>query len=341
MFGNIIFKAWIESTKREFKKISVLEQLAYVGKRGMGALEYLPVKDIPGNNTINIDEITGIVQQVLTNKKETKANTLNTASLLNIFKIGTSAGGMRPKILVSENKETGQIIPGDLAYAADYNHYLIKLGVDEGLSYSREIIEYAYYLMATSVGINMMPTKLIDDKHFATLRFDRQDGRKNHTLTATGIAGWDYKDPSVSSYENLFALAVHLKLPHIQVEELFRRMVFNLVFANQDDHLKNHSFIYDEHNDKWELAPAYDLTYSLNPLLNFTSTSRVLSVNGKRTAIQLEDILAVADAYTIKNAKGIIAEVQHATTTWPAVAKQLSIPLKIINSIKKDFAEFK
>ncbi len=125
------------------------------------------------------------------------------------------------------------------------------------------------------------------------------------------------------------------------VEELFRRMVFNLVFANQDDHLKNHSFIYDEHNDKWELAPAYDLTYSLNPLLNFTSTSRVLSVNGKRTAIQLEDILAVADAYTIKNAKGIIAEVQHATTTWPAVAKQLSIPLKIINSIKKDFAEFK
>ena len=340
VFGNIVFKAWLESTHKGLEKITVLEQLAYVGKRGMGALEYLPSKEVTGDATINIDEITGIVEEVLRTKGEAKEAQLNHAALLNIFKIGTSAGGVRPKILISENKLTGQIIPGDLVYSGEYDHYIIKLGITEGLSYSKEAVEYAYYLMASAAGINMMPTKMIDNKHFATLRFDRQNGEKIHTLTASGMSGLDFKDPAASSYENLFDLSVYLKLPHKDTEQLFRRMVFNLVFANHDDHLKNHSFVYDKEHDGWGLSPAYDVTFSLNPEINFSKTSRALSLNGKRVGIALEDILIIADKYTIKNAKGIIKEVQDVIPLSNDKAQEVGIPDKIIASIRKDFMTF-
>ena len=340
VFGNIVFKAWLESTHKGLEKITVLEQLAYVGKRGMGALEYLPSKEVTGDATINIDEITGIVEEVLRTKGEAKEAQLNHAALLNIFKIGTSAGGVRPKILISENKQTGQIIPGDLVYSGEYDHYIIKLGITEGLSYSKEAVEYAYYLMASAAGINMMPTKMIDNKHFATLRFDRQNGEKIHTLTACGLSGFDFKDPAALSYENLFDLSVYLKVPHKDTEQLFRRMVFNLVFANHDDHLKNHSFVYDKEHDGWGLSPAYDVTFSLNPEINFSKTSRALSINGKRVGVALEDILVIADKYTIKNAKGIIKEVQDVIPLWNEKAAELAIPDKIIASIRKDFMTF-
>ena len=340
VFGNIVFKAWLESTHKGLEKITVLEQLAYVGKRGMGALEYLPSKEVTGDATINIDEITGIVEEVLRTKGEAKEAQLNHAALLNIFKIGTSAGGVRPKILISENKQTGQIIPGDLVYSGEYDHYIIKLGITEGLSYSKEAVEYAYYLMASAAGINMMPTKMIDNKHFATLRFDRQNGEKIHTLTACGLSGFDFKDPAALSYENLFDLSVYLKVPHKDTEQLFRRMVFNLVFANHDDHLKNHSFVYDKEHDGWGLSPAYDVTFSLNPEINFSKTSRALSINGKRVGVALEDILVIADKYTIKNAKGIIKEVQDVIPLWNEKAQEVGIPDKIIASIRKDFMTF-
>ena len=340
VFGNIVFKAWLESTHKGLEKIKVLEQLAYVGKRGMGALEYFPSKEVTGDATINIDEITGIVEEVLRTKGEAKEAQLNHAALLNIFKVGTSAGGVRPKILISENKQTGQIIPGDLVYSGEYDHYIIKLGITEGLSYSKEAVEYAYYLMASAAGINMMPTKMIDNKHFATLRFDRQNGEKIHTLTACGLSGFDFKDPAASSYENLFDLSVYLKVPHKDTEQLFRRMVFNLVFANHDDHLKNHSFVYDKGHDGWGLSPAYDVTFSLNPEINFSKTSRALSINGKRVGIALEDILIIADKYTIKNAKGIIKEIQDVIPLWNEKAAEVGIPDKIIASIRKDFMTF-
>ncbi len=336
-FGNIIFKAWLENNKKALRQISPLEQLAYVGQRGMGALEYAPAKEVAGNKTISIDEITTIVKQVLDHKQGTSANSLNHESLLNIFKIGTSAGGARPKILVSQNKATGTIIPGDLIYSADHDHYLVKLAIEESPAYSHELTEYVYYRIATAAGITMMPSKLIDDRHFATLRFDRQYGEKQHILTATGMAGWDFMDPKVSSYENLFELAIHLKLDHKDIEQLFRRMIFNLVFANHDDHLKNHSFIYDPPTDKWSLAPAYDLTYSLNPLLNYTQVSRALSVNGKRTSITLSDVMKIAGMFTVKNATAIIAEINAATDLWDVYAKEQHIPINAANTIKKHF----
>jgi serine/threonine-protein kinase HipA len=340
VFGNIIFKKWMESGSKEFNQISVIEQLAYVAARGMGALEYRPSKELPQSSSIDLTEIIAVLKEVLQAKDEQHESRLNHEALLNVFKIGSSAGGARPKMLISEHKTSGEIIPGDLNHAFEYNHYLIKLHLDDELGYSREVVEYCYYLTAKHIGINMMPSKLIEQKHFATLRFDRQNGQKKHVLTATGLTGWDYQSPKDSSYENLFELALFLKVPHRDMEELFKRMVFNVVFFNSDDHLKNHSFIYNEEQDKWNISPAYDITYSLNPLLNYTRTSRALSINGKRIDITLADVLTIAESYTIKNAKKVVQEIQASISYWTDQANELNLPAHIVQSICRDFVRF-
>jgi len=335
-FGNIIFQEWL--TARGIQKVTPLEQLAYVADRGMGALEYKPVKELPTTTTVDINQVITILEKVLKLKEDTKGAALSELSLLNVFKIGTSAGGARPKILVSEHKETGEIIAGDSATSEDYNHYLVKLHIDDSEGYNKEKVEYAYYLLAQEAGIHMMPSKLIDHKHFATLRYDRQHGKKQHALTVTGLTGWDFKSqPENSSYENVFKVALGLKVPHKDLQQLFKRMVFNLIFKNVDDHLKNHSFIYDNDNDRWNLGPAYDLTYALNPLFTFKSTSRALSINGKRTEIQLKDVLTIAEEFAIKNPKGIIDDVQKLIARWMEIASDLEVPQKIKESINNDF----
>lgn len=334
MFGSIIFKAWLDSKGQ--KEINVLEQLAYVGRRGMGALEYKPSEPLEENTTINLEEIINILSEVLDLKKTSEQKKLNSQALINIFKIGTSAGGARPKILISEEKKTGKIIPGDLEYSDNYNHYLVKLAIDEEFQYPREIVEYCYYQIIRKSGIRMMESKLIDDKHFATLRFDRQSGEKQHILTASGITGWNYKKPDNSSYENLFRLASFLKVPLSQLEELFKRMVFNIVYGNVDDHLKNHSFIYDRYTDSWQLSPAYDITFALNPLVNFTKPQRALSINGKRSNITMDDVLTIADEFTIKNPTGIIKEIQSYKEELIDLFGKYDIPNLVSEKIHKN-----
>ncbi len=331
MFGSLIFKTWLDSKKE--KSISILEQLAYVANRGMGALEYKPSKEIPSNAAIDLNEIIEVLQEVLDLKRSAQQKIINTQALINIFKIGTSAGGARPKILISEHKENGNLIPGDLNYSNEYSHYLVKLGINEEEAYSREVLEYCYYLMAKKVGIEIMDSKLIENKHFATLRFDRQNGSKNHILTATGMTGWDFRSSENSSYEQLFKLCSFLKIPHVQKEELFKRMIFNVIFRNTDDHLKNHSFIYNEEKDKWRLSPAYDLTFALNPLLDFRKANRALSVNNKRNGIRLQDVLAIADKFTIKNPKGIIKEVQSMIEVLKILMKEYDFSKKVTSNV--------
>lgn len=337
VFGNLIFKEWLEFTHKEAVNISPLEQLTYVGKRGMGAIEFMPSKDIVVNSEINIDEISEIVKKVLDVKSSIHEKNLSDLALRNIFKIGTSAGGARPKILISEHKDSGAIIAGDLEISDDYNHYLIKLAIDEDSGYSKEKVEFVYYQLATSIGIEMMPSQLIDDKHFATLRFDRQNGTKQHVLTASGMTGWDFKKAEVSTYDNLFKLAIDLKLPHKDIQQLYKRMVFNYVFANIDDHLKNFSFIYDEKNDKWNLAPAYDLTYPLDALMNYTRVTRAMAINGKRVDLLIDDFLELANRYSIKNAKGIINEVVEVTANFKSLGIQQNLPDKVIQKIYSEF----
>jgi|SRR5690554_2723161 len=337
VFGNLIFKEWLEFTHKETVNISPLEQLTYVGKRGMGALEFMPSKDVTTEAEVNIDEISEVVKKVLDVKSSIHEKDLSDLALRNIFKIGTSAGGARPKILISEHKQSGTIIAGDLESSDTYSHYLIKLAIDEESGYSKEKVEFVYYQLATSIGIEMMPSKLIDDKHFATLRFDRQNGEKQHVLTASGMTGWDFKKPENSNYDNLFKLAIGLKVPHKDIQQLFKRMVFNLVFANIDDHLKNFSFIYDDEKDKWNLTPAYDLTYPLDALMNYTRVSRAMAINNKRADINRQDVLDLAERYSIKNAKGIINEVVEATEHFKKLCDEQNLPDKVIQKIYSEF----
>ncbi|MFL1896288.1 type II toxin-antitoxin system HipA family toxin [Aquimarina sp. 2-A2] len=334
-FGNIIFQEWL--TARGIQKVTPLEQLAYVADRGMGALEYKPVKELPNTSFINIDEVITILEKVLKLKGDMSGASLDELSLLNVFKVGTSAGGARPKILISEHKKTGKIIAGDRETSTDYNHYLVKLHLDDSDGYNKEKVEYAYYVLAQEVGIDMMPSKLIENNHFATLRYDRQNGEKQHVLTVTGLTGWDFKSqPENSSYENVFKVALGLEVPHKDLQQLFKRMVFNVVFRNVDDHLKNHSFIYNKEENKWNLGPAYDLTYALNPLFTFKTTSRALSINGKRTSITIKDVLTIAEEFSIKNPKGIIEDVHALIPRWSKLATELEIPENIIQAIQKE-----
>jgi len=337
VFGNLIFKEWLEFTHKNAVDISPLEQLTYVGRRGIGALEFVPSKTIDSNIDINIDEITSVVKKVLDVKTSITEKKLNDLVLRNIFKLGTSAGGARPKILISEHKETGTIIAGDLEVSDKYNHYLIKLAIDADTGYSKEKVEFVYYQLATSIGIEMMPSKLIDDKHFATLRFDRQKGKKQHVLTASGMTGWDFRKPEYSDYDNLFKLAIDLKVPHKDIQQLFKRMVFNYVFANIDDHLKNFSFIYNDEKDRWNLAPAYDLTYPLDALMNYTRVSRAMAINGKRTNINLQDFLEIARRYSVKNAQKSIDEVIAVTSQFKELCKAQKLPEKAVQKIYTEF----
>ena len=340
VFGNIIFKTWLEANNKNLNQITVLEQLAYVSNRGMGALAYHPSKEISSNTAINLNEITSLVKEVLNSKNDLKANALNAEALLNVFKIGSSAGGARPKILISENKTTGEIIPGDIEYAKDFNHYLVKLSIDEEENFNKELVEYAYYKHASFLGIEMMPSHMIEDKHFCTTRFDRQNGEKKHILTVSGLTGWDFKDPVQSSYENIFDLGLYLKVPYQDIEQLYKRMVFNVIFCNADDHLKNHSFIFNKNNNAWNLAPAYDITYPFNPLFNYKRKTRALSINNKRTDLSMKDLLHIAEKYTIKQAQNIIANTLNSIGIWVNTATEIGVPSKIMERIKKDFVVF-
>lgn len=339
-FGNLVFKEWLEESNKDIVSLSPLELLTYVGKRGMGAIEYKPAKEFSNSTTIDLNNITEIVRKVVDRKMDTQEQGLSDASLLNIFKIGTSAGGARPKIIVSEQKHTGVLVPGDLVVSEDYNHWLIKLSLDKNRPYSQEQLEFIYYKIATSLGIDMMQSKLIEDRHFATLRFDRQHGEKQHILTATGMTGWDYRNPDPSNYENLFKLSTALQVPHRDIIQLFRRMAFNLVFGNTDDHLKNFSFIYNHQSDKWNLSPAYDLTYPFDALLNITKINRALSLNGKRHNIVKQDLLEIAEKYSIKGARGIIDATVHTTHDFKSWAEKFHFPKEVVEKIMSQFQLF-
>ena len=339
-FGNQIFNTWVKEKKIDKKKLSPILQLAYVANRGMGALEYFPGKVLPEADEIDLDEITNILKKVLDLKSGYKESGLNDIGLLNIFKMGTSAGGARPKIIVSEHKESGALLPGDVQYDDSYNHYLVKLGMNDA-GYSRELVEYGYYHLAKDAGLNMMPSRMIDNKHFATLRYDRVAGKKIHVLTATGISGLNFQDPDVSSYENLFEMAHELNLPSADMDALFRRMVFNYVFHNTDDHLKNHSFLYEPNNDRWRISLSYDINFALDALAKWPNAPHNLSLNGKRNSIDNSDIMALAKKYTIQSPKTIIGEVCSVIPKWEEIANTLNIPEKVYESIKEEFKYLK
>ena len=273
-FGSSLFHRWLMSTGKASEKFSSSDFLAHIADRGMGALNYHPSVEEISDTNLSLDELVKLFAQVARPGKTSVKLDLSADLAKEILKYGISAGGARPKLVVSQNTRTGKIFLGGNGTTDEEHlkHYLIKLNIkNDRNDFNPCKIEMAYSELAQLSGIRMSKCNLLNEEHFITERFDRIGHQKIHMSTAAGIKGWDFKSTESSTYEHLFSILEELNVPHADFEQLFTRMVFNVAFANYDDHLKNHSFIYSKTNANWRLAPAYDLVYPLNPFLNTSS----------------------------------------------------------------------
>lgn len=341
-YGKALLDRWLATIGRSFA--NPVERLCYQGKRSMGALEFEPAQDtfLEKDTKIEIDSLVEIAREALSQKAELDTNLSldRKEALLNIIKVGTSAGGQRAKAVIAFNEKTQDVRSGQIDAPEGYEHWLLKLdGVTNqelGDPKFYGLIEYAYYLMAKDAGIDMMPCRILQENgrsHFMTKRFDRIGGKeKLHMQTLCGIAHYDYKMLRSYSYEQAFQVMRQMRLPYIQAEEMFRRMVFNVVARNQDDHTKNISFLMDK-NGVWRLSPAYDISWSYNPEGLWTSQHQ-MSINNKWTDITLGDLLTVASAMNIKRPREIIEKIIDVVAHWSDYATPLGIPQETIGAIK-------
>jgi len=342
-FGNKIIDSWLAQQGRDPNSFNSIERLCYTGKRGMGALEYEPILSPSDSvsNKIEIDELVKLAGEILSDRKTLERNIHKTSDdLLKIIRVGTSAGGARAKAIIAYNPITGDVRSGQIDNLENYEYWIIKfdgvtnkeLGDPKG--YGK--IEYAYYLMAKDAGINIMDSKILTENnrtHFMTKRFDRIGNTKLHMQTLCAIAHFDYSYSNAYSYEQAFQVMRQLKLPYSQMEELLRRMVFNVIARNQDDHTKNISFLMDK-DGNWSLSPAYDITYAYDPA-NKWMKAHQMSINGKRENINGEDILELAKNMNIKKAANIIDEVIESVSKWKIFANEAGIPNEQIDAIEK------
>ena len=331
-FGHLLIDTWLASEGRDRSSFSPVEQLCYVGTRGMGALEYRPAyRGRDRSAQIQVERLADLAARVLERRDHLQVDIED--GLADLLLVGTSAGGARAKAIVAWNPHTGEVRSGQVEAPAGFQYWILKfdgvgssdreLGDPEG--YGR--VEYAYHLMAQRAGIEMTDSRLqIDDRgraHFMTKRFDRSNaGGKLHTLTLSAIAHLDYNQAGVHSYED--ALSITLRLCGARdVAQLYRRMVFNVVARNQDDHTKNIAFVMDKAG-MWRLAPAYDLTWAYNPQGLWTSRHQ-MSIAGKTEDLTHEDLLSVADHFGIRRPGAIIEEVVEAVRQWPAIAADVGV----------------
>ncbi|MBR1469229.1 MAG: type II toxin-antitoxin system HipA family toxin [Prevotella sp.] len=340
-YGKALLDRWLATIGRSFA--NPVERLCYQGKRSMGALEFEPAQDtfLEKDTKIEIDSLVEVAREALNQKSKLDTNLSKDRkeALINIIKVGTSAGGQRAKAVIAYNEKTEEVRSGQIDAPEGFEHWLLKLdGVNNhelGAPKFYGLIEYAYYLMAKDAGIDMMPCKILSENgrsHFMTKRFDRIGGKeKLHMQTLCGIAHYDYKMLRAYSYEQAFQVMRQLRLPYVQAEEMFRRMVFNVVARNQDDHTKNISFLMDK-TGKWRLSPAYDISWSYNPEGKWTSQHQ-MSINNKWTDFTMSDLLSVASAMNIKDSREIIEKTIEVVAHWSDYATPLEIPKETIRSI--------
>lgn len=342
-YGKALLDRWLATIGRSFA--NPVERLCYQGKRSMGALEFEPAQDtfLEKDTRIEIDSLVEVAREALNQKSKLDTNLSQDRkeALINIIKVGTSAGGQRAKAVIAYNEKTQEVRSGQIDAPEGFEHWLLKLdGVTNqelGDPKFYGLIEYAYYLMAKDAGIEMMPCRILPENgrsHFMTKRFDRVGGKgKLHMQTLCGIAHYDYKMLKAYSYEQAFLVMRQLRLPYFQAEEMFRRMVFNVVARNQDDHTKNISFLMDK-TGKWRLSPAYDITWSYNPEGKWTSQHQ-MSINNKWSDFTMDDFLTVASSMNIKSPREIIEKTIDVVAHWPVYAASLGIPkdtIEVINS---------
>ncbi len=340
-FGNALIDRYMASKGISHSQITTLDRLAYMGDRAMGALEFKPAYG-PRTHVATALEINTLVTEArnVIRGNITDQNELS-ESLRSIINVGTSAGGARAKAVIAWNPNTNEICSGQVDSPAGFEHWLLKfdgMGIDKELGNSQDYgrIEYAYYLMARAAGITISESRLLqenDRAHFMTRRFDRDGNNiKHHMQTLCAMNHLDFKKKSTNSYEQLFMTMRELKLDHDMIVEAFRRMIFNIMGRNCDDHTKNFAFILKQ-GQAWALAPAYDLTFAYNPNGEWTN-QHLMSVNSKFYGITREDIFNVAARYEIGNAAAIIQDVQAAIAEWPSFAAQAGVSQAIINKIQ-------
>lgn len=340
-FGKALLDRWLTSVGRTFA--NPVERLCYQGKRSMGALEFVPAQDnyLEQGTKLEIESLVEVAREVLDEKKKLDVNINEDTkeAIANIIRVGTSAGGQRAKAVIAYNEATGEVRSGQIDVPDGFSHWLLKLdgvtNAELGDPKHYGQIEYVYYLMARAAGINMSECRLLEENgraHFMTRRFDRLNGNeKVHMQTLCGIAHYDYKMLHAYSYEQAFQVMRRLRLPYSQAEEMYRRMVFNVIARNQDDHTKNISFLMDKHGT-WSLSPAYDMSWSYNPKGAWTSMHQ-MSVNNKWDDISRDDLLAVAKNVNIKHAGEIIEQVKDGVSKWSTFATEQGIPQDMIKAI--------
>lgn len=340
-YGRALFDRWLALTGRSSG--NAVETLCYLGKRCMGALEFEPAMDAPYSPDVRIelDSLVEVASEALSKKEEFGANLEEDkkAAIAEIVRLGTSAGGQRAKAIIAYNPLTGEVRSGQIEAPEGFDYYLIKLdgvtaeaGFRETQNFGR--LEYSFYRLVKECGIEMSDCSLIKENgraHFLTKRFDRQNGEKIHMQTLCGIAHYDYRNPRSYSYEQAFNVIRALRLPYSQAQEMFRRLVFNVVIRNQDDHTKNISFLMDR-KGKWTLSPAYDMGFAYNPKGGWTAQHQ-MSINGKFDDITRQDLLEFAKRNNIKEATEIIDRIAEVSSRWPLLARECEVPQPMIDAI--------
>ncbi|ORM64940.1 toxin HipA [Pantoea rodasii] len=355
-FGNAVLNAWVAGQGKLPADITPLQRLQYTGKRGMGALEYTPatkLRSLNASNPIEIASLVVIAQEIL-DARGAFSTTLHRdgdedrEAMLSLLSVGMSAGGARPKAVLAFNEDFTQVRSGQATIPDDYTHYLMKFdGVSEhnrnqetfGDPLGFGAMEYVYYQMATACGIEMMPSQLLSEghrRHFITQRFDRIGNQKIHVQTLNGLAHVDYKKPGSFSYAELFSVARELKLRVRDAEQLIKRMVFNIVARNHDDHAKNFAFMLKD--NKWQLAPAYDLAYSYKPGSKWVN-SHWMTLNGKREDFTRNDFYAlekISPLFSKRNLDRIIEETVEAVAQWSLLARDQEVPNSLIAEVSNN-----
>ncbi len=339
-YGNRLINTWLVQQGRSGNSMNPVEKLCFIGKRAIGALEFEPTQIKTGirSFSLELDSLIEVAKKMLNERKEflTKLNNEDEKAMMQILKIGTSAGGARPKAVIAYNPKTQEVRSGQTNVPKGFEHWLLKLdgvsGEQFGESSGWGRVEYAYYLMAVDCGIEISESLLLEENgraHFMTKRFDREENTKHHIQTLCGLQHYDFNDMFSYSYEQVFQTMRLLKLTYPEAEQMFRRMVFNVLATNYDDHTKNFSFILKK-DQKWSLAPAYDLCFSFDPG-NFWVNKQTLSVNGKRLKISKEDLMTIARNNNIKKGEKIIEEINSTIKSWNKYAElaQLRKDLKV------------
>ena len=342
-YGNELINLWLARQGRPLDSMNPVETLCFIGTRGMGALEFEPTtfKESKRTFSIEMDSLVYMAKKML-NQKEAFVTNLQEdeeKALLDILRIGTSAGGARPKAVIAYNENTGEVKSGQTHAPKGFEHWLIKLdGVSDvqlGNSKGYGRVEMAYHNMAMACGIQMMPSRLLEENgraHFMTKRYDREGGAtKHHVQTFCAMKHFDFNLVNSFSYEQLFQTMRELKLPYPDAEQMFRRMVFNVLARNCDDHTKNFSFLLKK-DGKWELAPAYDVCHAYQPKHQWVS-QHALSINGKRTHITKDDLLIIGKSIKHKKAVETIEAISNTVSHWKIFADEVKVTPKLRDEI--------